>query len=163
MPRTAPPARRDPEPCHGRECSLVRDLFMLHHLMMRTADRLSAPAGLTSSRWLLLAAIAMREGPRSVSDLAESALLSVQATSRMLAAMEAEGLVRRAPGRGRSLSIRLTPRGRRVFDRTGALAERFEAAFFRGLSRPRIGALRDDCARLTENLRGLETELCGEC
>ena len=161
-----PRPRASPHPsattCGGRECSLVRDLFTLHHLMMRTADRLSAPAGLTASRWLLLAGIAHGEGSRSVSGLAESALLSVQATSRMLAAMAKEGLIARARGRGRSLSIRLTPRGRRVFDKTGALAERFERSFFRGVARGRIEDLRRDCGLLTENLRVLETELCEE-
>jgi DNA-binding MarR family transcriptional regulator len=131
--------------------------------MMRTADRLSSPVGLTASRWLLLAGIACGGGARSGRDLAESALLSVQATRRMLAAMESEGLIARSPGRGRSLSIRLTPRGRRVFDKTGALAERFEKSFFRGLPRGRIEDLRRDCARLTTNLRSLETELCKEC
>jgi DNA-binding MarR family transcriptional regulator len=131
--------------------------------MMRTADRLSNPVGLTASRWLLLAGIAHAEGEKSVSELADAALLSVQATSRMLAAMECEGLIARSPGRGRSLSIRLTPRGQRVFDKTGALAERFEKSFFRGLPRGRIEDLRRDCARLTTNLRSLETELCKEC
>lgn len=152
--------RASPAPGCGRECSLVRDLFTVHHLMMRCGDRLAGSIGLTSSRWLLICAIARGGGRRSVRELSEDALLSVQNTSRMLGSLERAGLIRRAaPPEGRAQSIRLTARGERVVDQTVDLAERFERSFLRDFTEPEIERMRSACARLTENLRVLESEL----
>ncbi len=148
----------------GREACLVRRVFVLHHLIMRVGDRLSAEIGLTSSRWLLLCAIgeseARGESP-TVSALSESALLSAQAVSRMLAAMEGEGLVTRStrPGHGRAVFVSLTGIGRAALEATESLAERFEAGMLCGLNEDEVGRIEDDLARLIENVTRFEQEL----
>jgi DNA-binding MarR family transcriptional regulator len=146
--------------CAGREACLVRQIFTLHHLMTRVGDRLSGSVGLTASRWLLLCAIGDGE-PVTVGELSERASLSVQAVSRMLAVMEGEGLVRRwsRPGSGRSVYVSLTGSGVAALGATGALAERFEAGFLRGLSEADVAELGGRIAVLIENLGVFEQEL----
>lgn len=152
-----------PEP-EGREACLVRNVFVLHNMIMRVGDRLSAEIGLTSSRWLLLCAIgeaeAAGESP-TVSALSESALLSAQAVSRMLAAMEGEGLLTRStrPGLGRAVFVSLTEVGRAALEATEELAERFEAGMLRGVTDDEVGRIEGDLARLIENVNGFEQEL----
>ena len=120
----------------GREACLVRSVFTLHHLITRVADRMASGIGLTSSRWLLLCTIGSCEHEPTVGELSERASLSVQAVSRMLAAMEAEGLVIRSsrPGKGRAVFVSLTEAGLSALAATVPLAERFEAGLLRGLS-----------------------------
>lgn len=148
----------------GREACLVRRVFVLHHLIMRVGDRLSAEIGLTSSRWLLLCGIgeaeAAGESP-TVTGLSETALLSAQAVSRMLAAMEGEGLLTRStrPGHGRTVFVALTEVGRAALEATEELAERFEAGMLRGVSESEVRRIEDDLAKLIENVVGFEQEL----
>ena len=160
----AAPATHAAECGHGKECGLVRLLFTINTLMMRTGDRLARPVGLTSSRWLLLCAVGRAEAPRSVGDLSGDALLSVQATSRMLASMEAEGLVTRFArrGAGRAVFVRLTAKGRRALEKTELLAERFELSFLKGFAPVELARLGGDLARLIENLQAFEAELAGD-
>lgn len=146
-------------------------MFMLHHLIVRTGDRLSAEVGLTSSRWLLLCAIGEAEAEAAaggesptVGELSERASLSVQGVSRMLGAMEGEGLVSRStrPGRGRAVFVSLTESGRAALEATEALAERFEAGFLRGIDGGEVASLEAWFARLISNVAALEEELI-EC
>lgn len=137
---------------------------MLHHLITRVGDRLSAEIGLTSSRWLLLCAIGEAEsagGAPTVGGLSDSALLSPQAVSRMLAAMEGEGLVTRTTraGHGRAVFVSLTGIGRVALEATEALAERFEAGMLGGLSEDEVRRIESDLGRLIENVTGFEQEL----
>ncbi|MEL6497333.1 MAG: MarR family transcriptional regulator [Planctomycetota bacterium] len=154
---------RPSEP-EGREACLVRNVFVLHNMIMRVGDRLSAEIGLTSSRWLLLCAIgeaeAAGESP-TVSALSESALLSAQAVSRMLAAMEGEGLLARSsrPGHGRAVFVSLTEVGRAALEATEELAERFEAGMLRGMSGGEVSRIEGDLARLIDNVNGFEQEM----
>lgn len=129
--------------------------------MMRVGDRLAAPIGLTSARWLLLCAIGRDTEEPTVGSLSEEAMLSTQNVSRMLASMEDDGLVERfsKPGAGRSVFVRLTPRGQDSLNQTDALAEQFEQFFLRSMPEDRTQQLEADLDQLINNLTDMETQI----
>lgn len=137
-------------------------MFIIHNMMMRIGDRLVAPLGLTSSRWLMLGAVANRAEPPTLSDLSSDALLSVQNVSRMVASMEEDGLFERftKPGMGRATYIRLTARGRSVHEQAREQGSRFGSAFLAGLPVERIEELERDLDQLISNLERFESEIC---
>lgn len=149
------------DPRRWREAPLAKRVFILHNLMMRVGDRLVADLGLTSSRWLLLGAVADRPEPATLTELSEDAVLSLQNVSRMVAAMEADGLLERVvtPGAGRAVRIRLTERGWALQEQTKLRAERFAAAFLAGLGEADVSLLEGRLEHLVANLERLETEL----
>jgi MarR family transcriptional regulator for hemolysin len=144
--------------CAGRECCIARSLMTAANLLTRTADRVAAPLGLTSSRWLMLCAIARFDDPPSVSELSNETLLTAQNVSRMLASMEREGLVRRvrAGAGGRTHAVRLTNQGSETLEKTRALADRIEVGFLAGFSQERLLRLEDDLQALISNLCDLD-------
>lgn len=94
------------------QCELMRGVYMLCHMMMRVVDRAVRPHGLTGSRWLLLVAVRDADEPPTITQLSECLLLSPQNVSRMVACLEAEGLVSRdTSGPGRTVRVGLTPTG----------------------------------------------------
>ncbi len=156
------------QPCTTDACCervpLVFQLFQLHHLMMRIGDRLTAPLGLTSSRWILLGTIADLDEPPGIGKLSEHAMLSPQAVSRMVTTMEGEGLVERVRANhdARAVLVRLTPAGRAAAERTHQLTERFRGPFLAGCDDARIARIAADLEHLTENLARFERELAEE-
>jgi DNA-binding MarR family transcriptional regulator len=58
-------------------------------------------------------------GPRSLGALAEAERVTAPTMSKLVAAMEAEGLVRREPHAtdGRAVLLHTTPKGRRILER----------------------------------------------
>lgn len=160
----APPSIPPDSACEhqrGEESALVRGLFTVHNMMMRVGDRLAARIGLTSARWLLLCELGHCESPPTLRELSGRAMLSAQNVSRMIAAMEGEGLVDRFsfPGRGRAVFVRLTDKGRLALDATRELAAEFERWFLRGLSGPEVDRLAAGHARLIGNLEEFERHL----
>lgn len=150
-------------PRRWKEAPLAQRLFIIHNMMMRIGDRLVAHLGLTSSRWLLLGAVANRPEPPMLSELSNDALLSLQNVSRMVACMEEDGLVERftRPGMGRATFVRLTGRGRAIHDQAREAAKRFSQTFLAGLAPAEVDRLEGDLDRLIGNLERLERELCG--
>ncbi len=157
---TSDATAQDADNC-GQECPLVRQIFTISNVMMRLGDKLSAPIGLTSSRWLLLCAIGRFGDEASVKALSADAMLSAQNVSRMLASMEEEGLVERftRPGHGRMVFVRFTEQGRETLEKTRELAERFEKRFLKGVSGESAQALSGELSRLLENLETFEADL----
>jgi DNA-binding MarR family transcriptional regulator len=104
------------------------------------------------------------DDPPTLSDLSGDALLSVQNVSRMVAAMEADGLVERytRTGMGRAVFVRTTDAGRRVLDEAIDRATRFTARFLAGFSETEIGVLQGAFDRMIDNLEAFERELCEE-
>lgn len=143
------------------ETPLVRHIFVLHHLMMRVGDRLASELGLTASRWLLLCAIGRAEQPPNVGELSDEATLSPQNISRMLVAMEGEGLIERfsRKGMGRAVFVRLTPAGQRAYEQTQELALRFGGPFLEGFDEHELISVSGALGRLIENLSRYEQEL----
>lgn len=149
-------------PRRWKEAPLAQRLFIIHNMMMRIGDRLVAHLGLTSSRWLLLGAVANRPEPPMLSDLSNDALLSLQNVSRMVASMEADGLFERftKPGMGRATYIRLTDKGLAIHERTKAQSCRFAEAFLVGTSADDVERMETDLEHLIKNLEALEGEVC---
>ena len=152
----APNPDREPVP-------LVRELFRVHHLMMRVGDRLTAGIGLTASRWMLVCALE-ELGETTVGQLSERAMLSPQAVSRMLASMDAEGLVERGrhPDDARVVTVALTQAGLSAHRATLDLAERFRGPFLDGLTAKDAERITEDLDRLTENLARFEQRLVAD-
>jgi DNA-binding MarR family transcriptional regulator len=143
------------------DAPLVHALFTIHHLMMRVGDRLTAPHGLTASRWMLLCALDRRGDSATVSDLAEEQMMSVQAISRMLVTMVDEGLVvkQNRTGFGRTAFVSLTPRGRESVSVLRRLGEGFTERFLEGFTEPGITRMQADLGRLIDNLQRFENDL----
>lgn len=143
---------------------LAREMFVISHLMTRCADRLVADLGLTCARWRLMGAVAGFEEPPTLSDLCGEALLSIQNVSRMIAAMEDDGLVERftRSGMGRAVFVRATERGLAVLETARIRADRFNKAFLQGVDKDEIVHLQDRIDRIIDNLENLECELSAE-
>lgn len=91
---------------------------------MRTARRLRTTApdeGLTATQSGVLATL-VREGPRLAGDLAAAEAVNPTMLSRVLAHLEGEGLVERAPAPddARCTQVRATAAGRRLIGRLRA-------------------------------------------
>ncbi|HBS28445.1 MAG TPA: hypothetical protein DEB06_03110 [Phycisphaerales bacterium] len=149
------------DPRRWKNAPLAQRVFILHNLIMRTADRLVEPHGLTSSRWLLLGALEQFESPPTLSELSGNALLSLQNVSRMVASLEADGLVERytLAGRGRSVFVRLTARGVRTLEEAESAAVVFARGLLAGLDAPTVDDTERRLERLITNLEGLERRL----
>lgn len=150
-----------PGGCERYESPVIRKLFQLHHMMMRVGDRMAAPHGLTSSRWMLLCALGRSDEPRTIAEISEEILLSPQNISRMVGSMQDDGLVERfnVPGSGRSAYVGLTEAGWRAYATTRELAEQFAGPFLEGFSDSHTDRLDRDLTRLIENVRRLEQAL----
>lgn len=105
-------------------------LCALNHTLMRIADRVLLPVGLTASRLMLLKRAEAATDEPTISWLSEQLSLSVQAISRMVAALEEDGLVvrRTRAGAGRCVFVALTKNGRGALeDAASELAQVSEA------------------------------------
>ncbi len=96
----------------------------LRNAVMRTARRLRTTAsdeGLTATQSGVLATL-VREGPRGAGELAAAEAVNPTMLSRVLAHLEGEGLVERAPAPGdaRCTQVRATAAGRRLIGRLRA-------------------------------------------
>ncbi len=156
-----PRCAHDEDPRRWREAPLAQRVFILHNQIMRISDRLAAPLGLTSSRWLLLGALEKYDAPPTLSELSQNGLLTLQNVSRMVAALEREGFVERFTqlGRGRSVFVRILPKGLEMLEAAEAAARRFAVGFLQGMACERV----DEGERLLEtligNLESFEREL----
>lgn len=156
-----PRCAHDEDPRRWREAPLAQRVFILHNQIMRVGDRLVAHLGLTSSRWLLLGALEKYDNPPSLSELSRHGLLTLQNVSRMVAAMEGEGMVERfsQPGRGRSVFVRILPRGLELLEQAEAAARRFAGGLLSGMPAAQVGAGEQLLEALIGNLEVFEREL----
>jgi DNA-binding MarR family transcriptional regulator len=102
---------------------LVVQVFRLNGLLAAAGDALAEPAGQTTARWRVLAAI--ERAPSTVSQIARAWGLARQSVQRVADALVQEGLAayEKNPGHRRAQLLRLTPRGRSVL-RTIQAAQR---------------------------------------
>lgn len=92
--------------------ALVVRVFQLNGLLTVHGDALAAPAGQSSARWQLLAAI--EDHPRSVAEIARLLGLARQSVQRVADLLAEEGLARYEdnPAHLRAKLLQLEPRGR---------------------------------------------------
>jgi DNA-binding MarR family transcriptional regulator len=100
--------------------ALAVQIFQLHGLLTAAGDALAKPAGQTSARWRVLAAV--EDAPATVSQIARAWRLARQSVQRVADALVREGWAayEENPGHRRAQLLRLTPRGRRSLRRIQA-------------------------------------------
>ena len=89
----------------------VVNVFRLNGLLTAAGDAMAAPAGQTSARWRVLAAI--EDAPRTVPQVARAWWLSRQSVQRVADVLVEDGLAvyEDNPGHRRSKLLRITSRG----------------------------------------------------
>jgi DNA-binding MarR family transcriptional regulator len=90
---------------------LVVQVFSLDGALTATGDTLARPAGQTTARWRVLAAV--QNQPLSVAQIARAWSLARQSVQRIADALERDGLVTYEdnPGHRRAKLVQLTPTG----------------------------------------------------
>jgi DNA-binding MarR family transcriptional regulator len=90
---------------------LVVLVFRLEGALKAVGDSLARPAGQTSARWRVLAAV--ESTPRSVAQIARAWSFARQSVQRVADELERDGLIAYAenPGHKRAKLVRLTPAG----------------------------------------------------
>ena len=93
---------------------VVVQVFRLEGLLSAAGDALAAPAGQSTARWRVLAAV--ESEPRSVAEIARAWNLARQSVQRVADALERDGLVTYAdnPAHRRAKHVTLTDEGRRT-------------------------------------------------
>src|SRR5262245_40490452 len=122
--RTAKCTSRTPA---GNACStLVVQVLRLHGLLIATGDALAKPAGQTSARWQVLAAV--EDAAATVAQIARVFGLARQSVQRVADLLVQEGLAvyEPNPSHRRAKLLQLTPRGRATL-RTIQAAQRWWA------------------------------------
>ena len=86
-------------------------------MLKATGDKLAKPAGQTTARWRVLAAV--EEEPMTVAQIARAWSLARQSVQRVADVLERDGLVTYEdnPAHRRAQLVRLTPRGRSALRR----------------------------------------------
>jgi DNA-binding MarR family transcriptional regulator len=99
---------------------LVVLVFRLEGALKAAGDSLARPAGQTSARWRVLAAV--ETAPLSVARIARAWSFARQSVQRVADELERDGLIRYAdnPGHKRAKLVQLTPAGAEVLARIQA-------------------------------------------
>jgi len=115
---TALPASRTPAGDAFSE--LVVQIFRLEGILDTAGDELAKPAGQTTARWRVLAAV--EEKPLTVSQIARAWGLARQSVQRVADVLVREGFAsyEENPGHRRAQLLRLTPPGRRTLHKIQA-------------------------------------------
>ena len=107
----SPPERPPRTPAGDALSALAIQVLRLKGPSPAAGDALAGPAGQTSARWQVLAAVEKR--PTPVADVARMLGLARQSVQRVADVLAEEGSsLRRQPGPRRAKLPRLTPRGR---------------------------------------------------
>jgi DNA-binding MarR family transcriptional regulator len=99
---------------------LVVHVFRLGGMLTAAGDALAEPAGQTTARWRILAAVEHR--PMTVAQIARAWGFARQSVQRVTDALARDGLVayEENPAHRRAQLVRLTPRGRQALRRIQA-------------------------------------------
>jgi DNA-binding MarR family transcriptional regulator len=108
------PEPRERTPAGDAFSALVVLVFQLDGELASAGDALARPAGHTTARWRVMAAV--EDGPRTVSDVARGWGLARQSVQRVADDLVEGGWAtyRENPGHRRAQLLRLTARGRRA-------------------------------------------------
>jgi DNA-binding MarR family transcriptional regulator len=113
------------------------------HLLRRVA-REDPGAGVSPARLSALSVLVFA-GPKTISELASMERVKVPTMSRLVAAMEEEGFVRRAPHGtdARAVVLHATAKGRRVLDRARELRLSLLESLLAGATPREIATVRE--------------------
>ncbi|HET7145870.1 MAG TPA: MarR family transcriptional regulator [Gaiellaceae bacterium] len=112
--------------------------------VLRRVSREDAAAGVSAARLSALSVLVFG-GARTVSELAAAERVKVPTMSRLVAAMEAEGLVRRVPhgSDARAVVLHATAKGRRVLGRARELRLSLLESLLAGASPREVEVVRE--------------------
>jgi DNA-binding MarR family transcriptional regulator len=115
--------------------------------LLRRAGREDVKTGTSAARLSALSVLVFA-GPKTVSELAGWERVKVPTMSRLVASMEADGLVRKAPNGldARSVVLHPTSKGRRVLERARELRLSTLASLFAGASPAELATVREAAA-----------------
>jgi DNA-binding MarR family transcriptional regulator len=135
---------------------LVLDLFRVNSLLLTAGDRLVAPLGLTSARWLILGAISSAERAEPVAWLARNLGGNRQNVQRIVNDLHKEGLVtfKPNPHHRRAHLVALTDDGRQKLEATRRLQARWVDSVASGLEVEEIQAAHRVIVALRRTLEG---------
>ena len=104
------------------------------HLVRRVRE-VDGAMGITPARASALSVLVFG-GPRTLTELARAEQVTAATMSKLVSALEAEGLVRREPDPDDARAVRLhpTPRARRILERGRAKRTHYLDSLFAGLS-----------------------------
>jgi DNA-binding MarR family transcriptional regulator len=99
----------------GDEPHLFREVFRTYQVLMAGFSR---KTGMPASRFALMRLLALADGDVGVMDLARQLGVNASAVTRQVKELEREQLLRRSADSrdGRRRYVRLSPKGRRVFE-----------------------------------------------
>jgi DNA-binding MarR family transcriptional regulator len=132
---------------------LVVQVFQLDGLLSATGDALARPAGHSSARWRVLAAV--EDAPSTVSLIARAWGLARQSVQRVADDLVREGwaVYEENPGHRRAQLFRLTPRGRRALRRIQAAQRSWANALGGEIGESDLRQASSVLARVLEALR----------
>jgi DNA-binding MarR family transcriptional regulator len=112
--------------------------------VLRRVSREDPKAGVSPARLSALSVLVF-VGPKTVSELAAMERVRVPTMSRLVAAMEEEGLVRRVPHGtdARAVVLHATARGKRVLERARELRLSFLESLLAGASPQELATVRE--------------------
>jgi DNA-binding MarR family transcriptional regulator len=156
-PKKAPAARAIPAlttPATPAPGELATRLNSVAIHLLRRLQREDTRLGLSGARLSALSVLVFG-GPRTLGKLAAAEGVSPPSMTRLVSAMEADGLVRREKNAadGRSVIIRASPEGERILLRGRELRVEALAGWLSALSSERLGNLDTATATLEDILR----------
>jgi DNA-binding MarR family transcriptional regulator len=127
---------------------LVVQVFRLDGALTAAGDALARPAGQTSARWRILAAVERQ--PLSVAQIARAWSLARQSVQRIADALERDGLVgyEDNPGHRRAKLVKLTPAGAKALARIQAAQQAWANELGERIGAAELDAASETLARL---------------
>jgi len=121
------------------------------------ADKRLAALELSAAQWVIIANLALPEGPKSAADLCKGISYDAGAMTRMLDRLEAKGLIRRSRSAQdrRLMHLELTEEGRSVYPRMREISMSVANRVLHGFTRSEARALEGFLGRMLENAQGL--------
>lgn len=135
---------------------LVVQVMQLNGLLTAAGDALAAPAGQTSARWQVLAAV--EDAPLSVAQIARAMNLTRQSVQRVADLLAQEGLTayQDNPAHARAKLLRLTPKGRKALRTIQAGQKVWANALASGMDEAQLRAASTVLAQLRQALMAQE-------
>jgi DNA-binding MarR family transcriptional regulator len=127
-------------------------VFRLDGALTAAGDALARPAGQTSARWRVLAAVERQ--PLTVAQIARAWSLARQSVQRIADALERDGLVgyEDNPGHRRARLVRLSPAGARALAQIQSAQRTWADELGNRIGAPEIEAAHDVLTRLLSAL-----------
>ncbi|HEY0766413.1 MAG TPA: MarR family transcriptional regulator [Steroidobacteraceae bacterium] len=121
------------------------------------ADRRLAPLELSAAQFIIIANLAVAEGPMSASDLCKGISYDAGAMTRMLDRLASKGLIRRnrSTHDRRLMHLELTDEGRAAYPRMREISLSVANRFLRGFTKSEARQLEGFLARMLENAQAL--------